>query len=114
MKCATCGKAIDSNHGATLGQAKYIHTSVDADDVDHDAVPAVEPSAEETLKSVKEGLQLLLQSCREGQCGSWDCTTDEGREGFDAMADGVLEIAKVLGLELEDPGYGDSELEDDL
>lgn len=27
-------------------------------------------------------LDIVITSCREGYDGTWDCTTDEGKEGF--------------------------------
>ena len=30
-------------------------------------------------------LELLIESCEEGKDGRWDCSTAEGKEGFDDM-----------------------------
>jgi len=27
-------------------------------------------------------IDILIASCNEGYTGDWDCTTDEGKEGF--------------------------------
>lgn len=40
-----------------------------------------EISKEEALKL----LDTVIVSCEEGQDGSWDTTTDEGKEGFGDM-----------------------------
>lgn len=55
----------------------------------------------ELLKSIGEKLHTLRNSCYEGRSGVWDTSTEEGREGFDAMADQCEEIAKLLSIELE-------------
>ena len=47
--------------------------------------------------AVRDSLVALYKSCREGYDGTWDCTTDEGREGFKAMADDVARMADELG-----------------
>jgi len=54
------------------------------------------------VASIKEELQTLYNSCIEGQTGVWDCSTDEGREGFIAMAEGVEKIAKTLKLKIKE------------
>lgn len=54
-----------------------------------------------------EALSLLVSvssSCQEGYDGSWDCRTDEGREGFLAMqecVDRVIEAIKTIKPEKE-------------
>lgn len=40
-----------------------------------------------------DDLQSVINSCHEGQSGEWDCSTDEGKEGFSDMAD-LLERVK--------------------
>ena len=54
-----------------------------------------------TKEKVKDLLTLLRNSCREGEDGSWDCSTDEGKEGFVVMGDDCEEIANLLGIELK-------------
>lgn len=54
-----------------------------------------------TKQKVKVLLQMLRDSCLQGEDGSWDCSTDEGREGFVPMAEDCEEIAKLLDIELE-------------
>ena len=54
------------------------------------------------VASIKEELQTLYNSCIEGSTGDWDCSTDEGREGFIAMAEGVEKIAKTLKLKIKE------------
>jgi hypothetical protein len=52
------------------------------------------------LDSIKKLLVGLRNSCLEGLDGTWDCSTDEGREGFEPMADDCEEIAKLLNIKL--------------
>ena len=40
-------------------------------------------------KECLEHLKHLIASCKEGKSGQWDCTTDEGKEGFDAMRESL-------------------------
>lgn len=54
----------------------------------------------EKMERVKQLLLNLRDSCLEGLDGTWDCSTDEGREGFESMADDCEEIAKLLDLKL--------------
>lgn len=30
-------------------------------------------------------INILIESCNQGISGEWDCTTDEGKEGFNDM-----------------------------
>ena len=30
-------------------------------------------------------INIVILSCEEGRDGDWDCSTDEGKEGFDDM-----------------------------
>ncbi len=55
---------------------------------------------EASLAQVVDNLTNLRMSCQEGLDGTWDCSTEEGREGFEAMIDACDEIAKLLGIEL--------------
>ena len=54
-------------------------------------------------KVIKEWLIALHKSCQEGYDGTWDCTTDEGRKGFEPMQMGVERIAQELGIKLKLP-----------
>lgn len=57
---------------------------------------------EDVLTLLKDRLECLRNSCMEGFDGTWDCSTDEGREGFEPMAEDCEEIAKLLGITLSD------------
>lgn len=61
-----------------------------------------------TIEKIKELLTTLRDSCREGEDGTWDCSTDEGKECFLYMSDDCEKIAKLLGIELK-PYYNDNE-----
>lgn len=61
-----------------------------------------------TLEKIKIILTTLRDSCREGEDGTWDCSTDEGKESFLYMSDDCEKIAKLLGIELK-PYYNDNE-----
>lgn len=37
------------------------------------------------IKKHNKDIQVLIKSCEEGRDGDWDCSTDEGKEGFDDM-----------------------------
>lgn len=52
-------------------------------------------------KRVKDLLSTLRDSCQEGLDGTWDCSTEEGREGFDSMIILCEELAKILNIQLE-------------
>jgi len=54
------------------------------------------------LDSIKKLLLDLRNSCLEGLDGAWDCSTEEGREGFESMADDCEEVANLLKLKLEE------------
>ncbi len=30
-------------------------------------------------------INILIESCNQGISGEWDCTTDEGKQGFESM-----------------------------
>jgi hypothetical protein len=48
---------------------------------------------------VQDEIKTLMNSCVEGYDGTWDCTTDEGREGFKAMYYGLEKMAKRLKVD---------------
>ena len=52
------------------------------------------------VQRIKELLIAVRDSCYEGVDGTWDCSTDEGKESFIPMADDCEEIASLLGIEL--------------
>lgn len=52
-------------------------------------------------EEIKRELELLYNSCVEGFTGEWDCSTQEGKESFQPMTDGIQIIADRLGIELE-------------
>ena len=57
------------------------------------------PSKEAGMKNiqqVKDNLNVLKRSCAEGKSGEWDCSTKEGREGFDDMITIIERIEKDL------------------
>lgn len=54
-----------------------------------------------TKEKVKDLLTWVRNSCLEGEDGSWDCSTDEGKEGFIYMAENCEDIAKLLEIELD-------------
>jgi hypothetical protein len=62
----------------------------------------------QTKEKIKGILTTLRDSCREGEDGTWDCSTDEGKEGFIYMADDCEKIAKLLDINLK-PYYNDNE-----
>ena len=48
------------------------------------------------MKRVFDLLNILKMSCEEGLDGSWDCTTEEGRESFGDM----ISIIEIIQQEL--------------
>jgi hypothetical protein len=51
---------------------------------------------ENNMKKVFDLLAVLKMSCNEGLNGTWDCTTEEGRESFDDMITIIEWIEKEL------------------
>lgn len=49
-----------------------------------------------TLKEALEHLDTAILSCEEGKDGTWDCSTDEGKEGFTAIADDLEDVKSFL------------------
>ena len=41
-------------------------------------------------------LELVRNSCQEGMDGTWDCSTDEGRESFQPMIDDLDAVIKAI------------------
>jgi hypothetical protein len=62
----------------------------------------------QTKEKIKGILTTLRDSCREGEDGTWDCSTDEGKEGFLYMSEDCEAIAKLLDINLK-PYYNDNE-----
>lgn len=54
------------------------------------------------IEDIKDRLQSLRDSCYQGEDGSWDCSSDEGKEGFLAMAEALEEIANLIGVDLDE------------
>jgi len=54
-----------------------------------------------TRMAVKENLSTVHKSCEEGLTGEWDCSTDEGKKGFQDMISLIEIIAKDLEIEIE-------------
>lgn len=61
------------------------------------------------LQQIKKNLESLRNSCHEGLDGVWDCTTDEGREGFSAMVYSCHKIAELLKIELDEYEHFDED-----
>lgn len=55
----------------------------------------------QTKEKIKDLLTWVRNSCLEGEDGSWDCSTDEGKEGFIYMAENCEDIANLLDIKLE-------------
>ncbi len=55
-----------------------------------------------SLERITQTLERLRNSCLEGLDGTWDCSTDEGREAFQYMAEECEEVARLLDLKLEE------------
>jgi hypothetical protein len=43
-----------------------------------------------------ELIETLKKSCDEGQDGDWDCSTDEGRDGFSDMRDLLEQVQSFV------------------
>ena len=54
----------------------------------------------EVREKITRRLETLRNSCLEGLDGTWDCSTDEGKDGFQAMANSVDEVARLLSIKL--------------
>jgi hypothetical protein len=53
-----------------------------------------------TDKDAHDDLVALRDSCSEGLSGEWDCSTEEGRQGFKDMGTLVDRVAKHFGIKL--------------
>ena len=52
-------------------------------------------------KIIKDYLEVLYNSCVEGQTGEWDCSTEDGKEAFKDMAFLIERVSGELEIELE-------------
>ena len=48
------------------------------------------------MKTINENLNVVIKSCEEGIDGTWDCSTDEGKEGFEAMIELLERVKKEV------------------
>jgi len=55
---------------------------------------------EQRRRKVTESVRSLIDSCVEGYTQEWDCSMGEGREGFVAMYEALVEIAQLLGINI--------------
>ena len=69
-----------------------------------EGVAATRKAIREALSGlISEGdLITLMNSCAEGYTGEWDCSTQEGREGFQAMYDHLSKIATRLKINVSE------------
>jgi hypothetical protein len=52
------------------------------------------------MRKIKdENFEAVYDSCVEGLSGEWDCSTEEGREGFRAMMDNLESLAKRFHID---------------
>ncbi len=49
------------------------------------------------LKRAHELLDILCKTCIEGRDGVWDCSTEEGRKGFEDMFDLLIDVKQNIG-----------------
>ena len=47
-------------------------------------------------KECLQELAILKKSCEEGMDGTWDCSTQEGREGFEAMIRQIEDVQDFI------------------
>lgn len=48
------------------------------------------------MKDNIELLNIVIESCKQGLDGTWDCSTNEGKEGFQSMIDVLQEVVNNL------------------
>lgn len=51
-----------------------------------------------TNEDARKDFIALRDSCSEGLSGEWDCSTEEGRQGFDAMLELLDRLNKHYGI----------------
>ena len=52
-------------------------------------------------EEVQREFTALINSCVEGYTGEWD-STGEGRDGFEAMAEGLKKLARYYNVDVSD------------
>jgi hypothetical protein len=55
-----------------------------------------EQEKEEDKKMAIHLLKLLEEDCNMGMSGEWDCSTDEGKKGFESMIDSIDNIKDII------------------
>ncbi len=55
-----------------------------------------------TEDEVKSMFVALINSCQEGLDGTWDCSTEEGRESFEPMYEDARALAKHFGVDISE------------
>jgi hypothetical protein len=50
------------------------------------------------MKNIISNIKTLIASCEEGYDGRWDCSSDEGKEGFLAMITLLEEVKTEVKL----------------
>ena len=53
------------------------------------------------VEEVRKEFISLINSCVEGYTGEWD-STGEGKDGFEAMANGLRELAKLFNVNVSE------------
>lgn len=53
-------------------------------------------------KEVQRMFVALINSCAEGRDGTWDCSTEEGRESFLPMEEDARALAKHFGVDISE------------
>lgn len=54
---------------------------------------------DKNIKRINNSISLIntvIKSCKEGKEGTWDCSTDDGKNGFDDMAELLGNVVIVL------------------
>ena len=59
------------------------------------------PKKKYTDEDARKDLKILRDSCFEGLSGEWDCATEEGRHGFEAMITLLDRVAEHYGVKLK-------------
>ena len=69
-----------------------------------EGIAAARKAIREALNGLrfKDDLVTLMNSCAEGYTGEWECSTQEGREGFVAMYDHLSKIAARLNIDVSE------------
>ena len=52
-------------------------------------------------REIKDEFTTLINSCVEGYTGEWD-SSGEGRDGFEAMAEGLRKLAEYYNVDVSD------------